>query len=241
MIRILTFWAILLFTATQSFSQDPNARVKGMRYYAEWNPDSTLHYLVPLYRANPQDDSLGLAVAEASLWKKDYKTATGTISNLVQPEAPDALRVKGLLFEQAGRLAEALELYNKAIPKLTKPWGTMERKAQVLAWLGKTEEAKSLIAEVIASKKVSEGLRLRASLHLALWTAWGKDLDQALAMTQAVLQKNPKHVDALMLLAQLQEWKGEYRKAKEAYGKVLVLEPNHADARLKLGKLQWVE
>lgn len=237
---ILTFAMILLFVVS-SLAQVNMAREKGFRYYSVWNPDSTLFYLVPLYRASPQDDSLGLAVAEASLWKKDYKTATGVVTSLANPESPDALRVKGLLFEQAGRLKEALELYNRAIPRLLKPWGTMERKAQVLAWSGKVEEAKAVIREVILSKAVSEGLRLRSQLHLALWTAWGKELDQAISMTEAVLQKASKHVDALMLLAQLEEWKGEYRKAKEYYGKVLVVEPSHADARLRLGKLQWVK
>lgn len=223
------------------FAQTNLNRDKGLRFYAEWNADSTLHYLIPLYKKNQKDDSLGLAIAEASLWRKDYKTATTVIANLQQPESGHAWRVRGLLYEQVGRFPESLAAYEKAIPLLAQPWGTMERQAQVLAWTGKRNEAKKIIHVILSSQEISDGLRSRSELHLALWTAWNKDLDQSIRIIQGVLQREPKHVDALMQLAQVYEWKGDYKAAKGLYGKVLEVQPNHGEARLKLGRLQWVQ
>src|SRR6185369_6462746 len=121
--------------------------------------DPTLTALVPIYRAHPEDDQVALAVAEASLWKKDYKTAVTVVGQLRSPDAPEALRVRGMVFEQVGRLPEALALYDLAIPKLPLPYGTMERKAQVLSWLKRFDEAAAQYKQVIDSPKASLGLR----------------------------------------------------------------------------------
>lgn len=232
---------IILFAASVLVAQNQTDLTNGFRFYTEWNADSTLHYLVPLYQKNPGIDSVGLAIAEASLWKKDFKTATTVIANLQKPESAESWRVRGLLYEQVGRLAEALVAYDKAIPFLKQPWGTMERKAQVLAWSGKRNEAKNLIQKVLASPEISMGLRSRSELHLALWLAWDKDLDQSIKLIERILQREPNHVEAMMQLAQVFEWKGNYKGAKHLFGKVLEVQPSHGEARLKLGRLQWVQ
>jgi tetratricopeptide (TPR) repeat protein len=218
-----------------------NFRRQGFQYYSEWNADSTLSYLLPIYWAHPEEDSVAIAVAEASLWKKDFRTATQVITHLRNSESPEALRVKGLLFEQAGRLNEALQLYDKAIPRLLKPWGTMERRAQVLAWLGRVPEAKAQVQKVLKAKEPSEGLRIRCLLDLALWTAWDKDLSGSILLIKQALALDGKSIEALLQLGQVYEWQGNFSQAKKTYGRVLNLNDRHAEARLRLDKLQWVE
>jgi tetratricopeptide (TPR) repeat protein len=238
------FWGRLFFLSTSLAwsANDLNwERKQGFAHYEKWNADSTLHWLVPVYRANPGDDSVALAVAEASLWKKDFRTATTMISALRHPKSPQALRVQGVLYEQAGRLPEALLAYDQAIPLLSKPWGTMERRAQVLAWLKRIPEAKTQVQQIIGSKEPSTGLKVRCHVDLALWTAWEKDLDESSKILEKALQLDPKSTEALLLLGQIQEWRGEYPQAKSTYGKILSLDANHAEARLRLGKLQWVK
>jgi hypothetical protein len=49
-------------------------RYRGLFHLGLGDADAALRHLVPVYRKSPHDDSLALAVAEASLWKKDYRT-----------------------------------------------------------------------------------------------------------------------------------------------------------------------
>lgn len=216
-------------------------RYRGLFHHGLAEPDLTLQVLVPIYRIRPDDDTVALAVAEASLWKKDYKTAATVIGQLEAPEAPEALRVRGLLFEQAGRFAEAIDLYTRAIPRLALPFGTMERKAQVLSWQKRFDEAAALFEQVVASKQASPILRLRCRVRLAELAAWRKDLDGALVQLRKLLEEEPRQTDALLLEGQILEWKGEFGAAKRSYSRILAVDSAHAEARLRLNKLLWVK
>ncbi|HXI60203.1 MAG TPA: tetratricopeptide repeat protein [Polyangia bacterium] len=216
-------------------------RYRGLFHHGLAEPDATLQSLVPYYRAHPDDDVVALAVAEASLWKKDYKTAVTVLGQLRQPDAPQALRVRGLMLEQVGRLPEALALYNQAIPRLPLPWGTMERKALVLSWLKRFDEAAVTFKAVVASKQASLGLRQRCRVRLAELTAWNKDFDGALGQLAVLLKEEPRQVDALMLTGQILEWQGDFADAKKTYSRVLAIDAGQAEARLHLDKLLWVK
>jgi tetratricopeptide (TPR) repeat protein len=216
-------------------------RYRGLFHHGLSEPDPTLQYLVPVYRAHPGDDTVALAVAEASLWKKDYKTAATVTGLLQKPEAPEALRVRGMLFEQAGRLPEALDFYSRAIPRLALPWGTRERKAQVLSWLKRFDEAAALYQEVASSKQASPGLRQRCRVRLAELTAWKKDFDGALAQLAQLLKEEPRLPEALLLRGQILEWRGEFGEAKQTYSRLLAIDGSNAEARLRLNKLLWVK
>jgi tetratricopeptide (TPR) repeat protein len=216
-------------------------RYRGLFHHGLAQPDPTLEALVPIYRARPTDDVVAVAVAEASLWKKDLKTAVTVTSQLQAPDAPEALRVRGMILEQAGRLPEALGLYDRAIPKLALPWGTMERKAQVLSWLKRFPEAGGLYRQVVASPQASAGLRLRCRVRLAELTAWQRDLDGALDQLNKLLTEEPKLTDALLLQGQVLEWKGDFAGAKRAYSRALAVDAGASEARLHLDKLLWVK
>ncbi|HTM44626.1 MAG TPA: tetratricopeptide repeat protein [Polyangiaceae bacterium] len=216
-------------------------RYAGLFHHGLAQPDETLSDLVPVFRAHPADDVVALAIAEASLWKKDYKTATTLLGQLRSADAPEALRVKGLLFEQAGRLTEALEAYDRAIPQLKLPWGTLERKAQVLSWLKRFDEARNVYAQVANSTAASIALRQRCRVRMAEITAWNKDFDGALDQLNQLLQETPRSVDALLLKGQIMEWQGQFTDAKRIYSSILEFEPSQADARLRLDKLLWVK
>lgn len=216
-------------------------RYRGFFHHGLSEPEPTLKALVPYYRTHPDDDRVALAIAEASLWKKDFKTAVTVLGQLRQPDAPEALRVRGLLMEQAGRLSEALELYNQAIPRLPQPWGTMERKALVLSWLKRFDESAAVFKSIVASKQASPGLRQRCRVRLAELAAWNKDFDGALGQLGALLKEEPRQIDALLLTGQIQEWKGEFGEAKKTYSRVLAIDSAQPDARLRLDKLLWVK
>jgi tetratricopeptide (TPR) repeat protein len=214
-------------------------RYAGLFHFGLAHPDASLQHLVPVYRANPADDTIGLAIAEASLWKKDYKTALAIVGQLKAPDAPEALRVRGMVFEHAGRLTEALALYDRAIPQLRQPWGTLERKAQVLSWQKNFDAALASYATVTESPGASIGLRRRCRVRMAEITAWKKNFGGALDQLDALLREDPKLADALLLKGQILEWKGDFSQAKQAYSSILVFDSSNAEARARLDKLLW--
>ena len=216
-------------------------RYRGLFHHGLGQSDAALKHLVPAYRARPEDDVVALAVAEASLWKKDPKTASAVLEKLQQRDAPQAMRVRGLLLEQAGRLTEALALYERAIPALRQPWGTMERKAQVLSWLKRFDEASATYAKVAASSQASIELRRRCRVRMAELAAWKKDFDGALSQLARLLAEEPRLTDALLLRGQILEWKGQFGEAKRTYSRILAVDAEHREARLRLDKLLWVE
>jgi tetratricopeptide (TPR) repeat protein len=222
-------------------------RYRGLFHHGLGEPDPALAALVPAYRANPKDDVVALALAEASLWKKDYKTAVTVVGQLAAPDAPEALRVRGMVFEQAGRFDEALALYTRAIPRLSAPHATIERKAQVLSWQKRFDESAALYQQVVASPQASLTLRRRCRVRLAELSAWRKDLDGALGQLRKLLDEEPRLGEALLLEGQILEWKGDYPGAKRSYSRVLAggptdpgRDPSQAEARLRLNKLLWV-
>ena len=184
---------------------------------------------------------MALALAEASLWKKDHKTALSVVNQLVAADAPEALRVRAMIFEQLGRLTEALALYERAIAGLKQPWGAMERKGQVLSWLKRFDDAIAVFRQIVSSQGASGGLKRRCRVHIAEITAWRKDFDGALAQLAALLAEEPRDVAALLLKGQILEWNGRYAEAKQTYSKVLTIDSNHREARLRLDKLLWVK
>jgi tetratricopeptide (TPR) repeat protein len=216
-------------------------RYRGLFHHGLGQPDAVLKYLVPVHRARPSDDAVALAVAEASLWKKDYKTALQLIEQLQAKDAPEALRVRGMVLEQAGRLPEALALYERAIPRLALPWGALERKAQVLSWLKRFGEASTTYAKVAASPQASIELRRRCRVRMAEIAAWQKDFAGALAQLDTLLAEEPRLVDALLLRGQILEWQGEFAEAKRVYSRVLAIDAGQRQARLRLDKLLWVQ
>jgi tetratricopeptide (TPR) repeat protein len=156
------------------------------------------------------------------------------------PDAPQALRVRGALAEQASKLAEALALYDRAIPQLADPLPTRASRARVLSWLGRFEDAAAAYAALIADERASRELRLQCRVRLAELTAWKKDLDGALQQLAALLREAPEHTGALLLQGQILEWQGRYPEAKQSYSRVLAFDAGQAEARLRLDKLLWV-
>lgn len=182
-----------------------------------------------------------LALAEASLRKREYDSAQAVIATLQAPDAPEALRVRGMLLELASKLDQALALYDRAIPQLDKPLLTMERKARVLSWLERFEDSAAVYREIVASPAADVALKQRSRARLAELTAWNKDFDGALAQLAALLAEDPTVPEALLVQGQVLEWQGRYPEAKRSYSSLLAVDPSHAEARLRLNNLLWVK
>jgi tetratricopeptide (TPR) repeat protein len=227
--------------AFASAAELQKARESGLHHFELGEDDRALEKLVLVYRAQPQDDAVALAIAEASLRKRDFKTARVLVEALRAPEAPEALRVRGALLEQANRLPEALASYERAIPGLASPYAAMEGRARVLSWMERFDDGIAAYRVLADDARAGIELQRRSRVRIAELTAWKKDLDGALAQLAILLAEQPRSAEALLLQGQILEWQGKYAEAKRSYSTVLAFDAAHAQARMRLDKLLWVE
>lgn len=219
----------------------PDARLLGLVHHALYQPDSVLRVLGPVFKEGKADDRVVFALAEAFLWKKDYRDAQAILDPFPRKDELGYLRVQATQMELVNRHAEALEIWDRVIARDPRPWGAMERKAILLSWMKRFDLSQELFAKVASSKAVSAPLRLRCLVRRAEVLAWNKDLDGSLKALQEILASHPDHVDALLLRGQVLEWLGRYPEAKATYTALLQKHPDHAAARLRLEKLGWVK
>jgi tetratricopeptide (TPR) repeat protein len=223
----------------RSTPADP--RLLGLVHHALYRPDSTLAVLGPLHRAGSADSRVVFALAEAFLWKKDYRNAQALLDAWPGKDDLGYLRVLATQMELVNRHGEALAIWDEVIGRDPRPWGAMERKAIVLSWTKRFDESQALFAKVASSNAASAPLRLRCQVRRAEVMAWSKDLEGALKELRGVLASHPDHVEASLLRGQILEWLGRYPEAKATYTAVLQKRPDLASARLRLEKLGWVK
>lgn len=221
--------------------KDPDPRLLGLVHHGAYRPDSVLAVLGPLHKAGEADDRVVLALAEAFLWKKDYRNAQALLDGFPRKEDLAYLRVQATQMELVNRHADALAIWDRVIARDPRPWGAMERKAIVLSWTKRFEESVALFSKVIDAPKASEPLRLRCRVRRAEVQAWNRDLDGALLGLRQILASRPDHAEAALLQGQVFEWQGRFPEAKATYTALLQKRPDHAGARLKLERLGWVE
>lgn len=217
----------------------PDPLLVGLVHHGLYQADSVLAVLGPLHRAARADDRAVLALAEAFLWKKDYRNAQALLDAYPRKEDLGYLRVLATQMELVNRHQEALALWDRIIAADPKPWGAMERKAIVLSWRKRFDESIALFAKVAGSAAASGPLRLRCRVRKAEVVAWNGDLDGSLRVLDSILVEHPRHLDASLQKGQVLEWKGRYPEAKAVYSAILQKRPDHATARLRLEKLGW--
>ena len=217
----------------------PDPLLVGLVHHGLYQADSVLAVLAPLHRSGRADDRAVLALAEAFLWKKDYRNAQALLDAYPRKDDLGYLRVLATQMELVNRHQEALALWDRIIAADPKPWGAMERKAIVLSWKKRFDESIALFSKVAASGAASGPLRLRCRVKKAEVVAWNGDLDGSIKVLDSVLSEHPHHVDASLHKGQILEWKGRYPEAKAVYSAILQKQPDHATARLRLEKLGW--
>jgi len=216
-------------------------RAKGLAYHDLYVPDSAVAFLKMAFQAGARDDAVLTSLGEAFLWKKDFRSAGEVLDLVKDKEGPASLKVIARKHEILGEFTEAVRLYDLAIDREQLPYGTMERKAIILSWMKKYDEAIAQFDAILKEKIVSRPLKIRCRIRKAEVLSWTGKFDEAVAGLDAVLALDKRNVDARLVKGKVLEWKGEYRPARKVYEEVLRLEPANDQAKLRLEKLAWVE
>jgi tetratricopeptide (TPR) repeat protein len=221
---------------------DPTThKARGIAHHGLFHPDSAIHYLRLAHDAGLKEDEVLLPLAEALLWKKDFRAATQVADAVRGKEGAGYFKVMARKHEILGELDQAVAHYDKAIALEKLPYGTQERKAMVLSWMKKFDESIKLYDAIIAEKVVSQGLKVRCLIRKAEVLSWKNEFAPALAELEKALAKDRKNLEARLVKGRILEWKGEYKAAKALYGEILALSPDNEQAKLRLERLSWVE
>jgi len=188
------------------------ARQKGLVFHAEYKVDSAFAYLDVVRKAGDNSPRFQLPYAEVLMWKKNVDAAYDVL--------------KGLKIDLG------------ADPRA---WSAMERKAELLSWMGKFKDAEKFYTLIVKDTNTIQPVKLRCRTKRAEVIAWNKDFPRALAELDSVLVALPGDEPASLIKGQVQEWQGNYPAAKSAYSAGLQLHPESAQLRLRLEKLAWVK
>ena len=221
---------------------EPRAeKARGIAWHGRYKPDSAIAHLKQAMEQGLKEDAVLLPLAEALLWKKDFRSAAQVMEGVKDRESAAYHKVVARKHEILGDLQLAVDNYDKAIALEKLPYGTMERKAIVLSWMKQFDASIALFDAIVKEKVVSGPLKVRCMVRKAEVISWKGDLDGAIAQADKAIALDKKDVEARLVKGRTLEWKGDYKSAKAVYKEILDMAPGHEQAKLKLEKLSWVE
>lgn len=228
--------------AVQGCGENPQAqKIIGQIYHEQYAPDSAILYLKRAFDKGIHDDALLTALAEAFLWKKNFRNATEIMDAVKEKGSADYLKVIARKHEILGEFDQAVKAYDQAIALEKLPYGTMERKAIIFSWMKKFPESIALFDEILKVKIVSRPLKVRCMVRKAEVQSWQNQFDLALTGLDKALVLDSKNIDARLVKGRILEWKGDYAQARSIYQEIRKLEPGNDQVKLRLEKLAWAE
>jgi tetratricopeptide (TPR) repeat protein len=176
----------------------------------------------------PQSDLAGLVQrASAHHGRGELDAAEDLYRQVLgaQPGHFDALHLCGVLMQQRGRSAEALELIGKALAANARVAAAHCNYGLVQAALGRNEEALTSYERALALKPdYAEALYNRGNALAAL-----ARLEQAITSYAQAVALRPDYAAALLNRAQLLQRLGRTREALASFDLALALAPGNAD------------
>lgn len=151
----------------------------------------------------------------------------------VQPDYPDALHMLGLIAFQSRQFDVALELIGRALQIHPQQAGYHANLGQVLAAMGRTEDAMAAYRQALA---IAPDLP-EANNNLANLLRAGGQMNEAIACYRKVVSARPDLLQVWINLAETAHMKGDMPLAAEAYQHVLAQAPSNAEAWNNLGNV----
>ncbi len=110
--------------------------------------------------------------------------------------------------------------------------------AMVVAVLFVLRDTRRFIHTYQAQRRLKKEQKVQALYSRALDALLGGDLKEAQEALEALLKEEPRHLEALLRMAEVAQREGQPQKALEYYRRVLSLEPQHLEALLKAAGLE---
>jgi len=176
----------------------------------------------------PDDIELLYMAAAAARYSKKFERARAYLDRLkaVQPEFGRAYQEEGHLWRAQERLEDALLAYRRACQYNGALMASWTAQADILRRLGQTEGADAAAAQAARLKELPPHV-LAVTNHMAE----GRLL-KAEDLCRAFLQKNPRHVEAMRLLAEIGSRLGVLEDADILLESAIELDPENIQLQL---------
>lgn len=225
---------------TMDKSTDMYTRNKGIYFHAKYEADSAIFYLKMVFDKNIRDDEVLTKLAEALMWTRNFRDGEFILEMVENKNTLDYQKARAVYYELKGDFYKALQLYSEVIKSEQSPYGTMGRKAHVLSWIRRFDEAIKFFDKIIAADIVGQPLKIGAMVSKARVLSWQRDFGQAQQILVNVIKTDTQNIEARFVKGQILEWQGEYKIAKDIYRDIVQIEPNNREAKVRLENLLWV-
>lgn len=150
-----------------------------------------------------------------------------------QPINSAAALKAAIAYHQAGQLDQAEQLYRQILNQNPQQVDALSLLGVIACQHGKLEEGLVLYRQALALQP--EHRQARENLNLALWKLGKKQIDEAIANLNWIVNFEPKNVQAQMALANIYQEQGLLEQALHHYQQALVANPTSADLLNRLG------
>jgi len=171
---------------------------------------------------------IGLMHAYRNAGKADEAIKTGEDYVKSSPKNGSAAGQFAQVLTQMNRLDEALKLYRQAAEEAQndqQKWQWKYQMAELHLRQGKHEEAESMAQALLKSVPQEHQKRQTNSLIVRILKASGK-IDGFISGLREKLEASPPSKELWTQFAQIQQAKGDYSAAADAYGKLVELDPS---------------
>lgn len=157
------------------------------------------------------------------------------------PEA-EALIAQELAYQYTwnSQLAEAETWFLHSLDLEPNDPATLLGLARVVNWQGRYEEALGIYRRVLEEydAELSDDQRFEANLGMANMLGNLDRLDEADAVLEGVLKRNPDEIDAMLDHARITNWLGRHQEAAGLYHEILEIDPDNEDAIVGLAQAE---
>ena len=190
-----------------------------------------LSYYQKAYALDPKNPYSLYGIPNTLLILKRYPEAIDAFNRFLTSynNHPKGLRGLADAYAFSGRYRESAELNAQIVARNPKDFGAALQAAQVLAWSKQYEESGRFYRMALAVQPD----------NVEVWTEYAETLSyakdpRAREAFGRALQINSQSQRAMLGLANLLSWDGEYASAVPFYGEVLKSDPNNLKARIAL-------
>ena len=224
----------------KDFPKDERFQYDLARFYAsEGRVDEAEQIMRGVVALTPDDVGARLGLAQFLAQMRSPEIAEKTLAAFIEenPNQPELRAALGRLYEANGKPDQALPVYQElARPDPKSPLGLFARVrvAAIEMSKGQVDLGRKLIDGVLAdAPEYPDALLMRAGLRVR-----DKKFDEAIADVRTVLRKEPENTRAMLLMARTHSLMNERVLAKDAYRRLLTLNPRDPNAPRELSELE---
>ncbi len=188
---------------------------EGLGSFKKGDYDAALRLFQESGKLDARNTAAFFAQALALDKLKRFDEAATVLDSLIVRDKTDkkARMLHALVLERAGKLPEAKKSYEKAIELMPEDYRQHYGRARTAASL---EDKNAALESIRAANKLKSGDPEMMYFEAELLTSLGKDKEAA-AMAEKILEIQPGHAHALIILADFNRMTESYERALELY------------------------